>query len=434
MLRWRGGFAPNLRQTAEAAVLDALLPRADDSLAVARPARHAYACFCPAQRTNTAWKPQKAMLDKDLAKLGDGIWIECLSPDAVSVDAPGESLQIEARQDGEALSATVYVAFARTFEEVERTLDKAVERGYAGLRADVEAHWRVALQPSGVAEGPVLQDLLTIALCTAPGTGAVVRAPVSRPPLALCDARTGVWIAYALDRYTFHDAAARLLGFLAGGVRLASEPNRPRGSLPAALYADGKPATPDFVLDVEEAAWLVTALYRHGVHLDDTARAAWWTGVWPSVEAIGDLLASWRRADTGEPLPAYQPGHWRDGITMASVLIEYAGLESAAQIAQMLRKTPPPPWFERQRELDTLIRFRLVDQAALWEVEAPLAFWMRGVVPDYHPLWSGRVVGEGELRLIDLATAEAAFQPQWLPHPVWPDAYAAALNACAAKR
>jgi len=293
------------------------------------------------------------------------------------------ALELEPAATNDGYEATLYIAFGRTRSAADAQLAPARTAGYQALLDRVQQHWNAWLAPSGlaVAENPeaarLQRALLTMGSATDRGTGVVVRAPVTQPPLAYVAAKPAAFIAAALARAGYPEAAARQTRFLAGLLREKDVPGMPEGSLTAAAYSNGVEAAPHLVLDVAAPAWLLSAAERHGASRDPGAEAAYLRGLWPRLAAAADFLAGWKYGRSRRPLPSFSLPAMRDRAGDGLTFTVFMGLNAAIRIASTLDEEPPDQWTSRARELEALIKTRLVRPREPWRLDSVLAYWLK---------------------------------------------------------
>jgi len=307
------------------------------------------------------------------------------------------AIEIRPKAVEEWVLVDVFLAFASVPEQVDDTLDYAMDAGFTRLHEETRTHWHEWLKQGGhhlpgTDEDRVrLRSLLTIAQARDRRTGAVLRSPVTQPPLALVYPRHSPWSSLALDMAGYSDWAGQHLLFQLKAVRQRAERGQPRGSMPAALYADGRAAAPHLLLDLEGAAWLLTALNRHVSELDTTARRDFILPVLASVEAVLDFLSEWRHGPEGAPFDSFQITKLRDGASERTLLTVFMGLSSGIDLLDSLGRAPLPLWSDRLEELRSFLLSRRLNQEAPWDLSFGLPYWLRGVLPETDPAWQAEV-------------------------------------------
>ncbi len=334
------------------------------------------------------------------------------------------------REDGR-WQATVLAAFGVKAAASRRLLEDAQARGYQRLLEETRQFWTARCARVRVPEGLTPEQqasfhaaVRTLLVSADRGGGAVVRAPVTQPPLALDWPRHGAWINLALDVAGYPETVERHLRFYAGTVRREPARGRPIGSLPAACYATGEEALPRAILDADAAAWFVASVWRHTLFLDATAQAAFLASLWDEVSLCADFLVRWSHGPLGEPLPAFEPASMRDRTSLESLLAFYLGIESAARIAGSVGQAVPAPWEQQRRELQSLIQLRLarLDTPEAWP--ETMSCWLDGVLSEDHWLRKPMRAGDRTWAPVDHDTIT-------VPEPVTsvgPDALNAAFT------
>jgi len=337
-----------------------------------------------------AANPPSAVILGDETALGDDAGLKFPENDVGRGGATGQcysAVTLTPEPLGAGWCATVFVAFGPNAAETRRLLADARRQGYNTLRDQTAASWSARLARTRAAESlstdraAALHDALATLLMAADRThGAIVRAPVTQPPLALDWPRHGAWINLALDTAGFPETVERHLWFLAGTIRRTPAPGRPIGSLPAACYGDGTEAAPRAVLDADAAAWFAASVWRHGMLVGPAERTAFFESLWPDVTLCADFLARWSRGPFGEPPPTFDPAILRDRASLESLLAFYLGIESAAHMAADIDAPLPAPWEQQQRQLQSAIQLRPEPhRPRLGRIEAvlPAEHWLR---------------------------------------------------------
>lgn len=481
---WFQNFSPCARLIPELPIADWALDALNDFAVFAAPGGERLYHFRPEHTGQEDWERAEALANKASAEGGlppewdvfdTGVWIGAATPNRVRAHQcgndqgpnsaraaietgrfagsssavgqchaaydliPEDRARGSARAGDRALITTVYIAFGQNRQRVDDILDYAGERGFDCLQRETEAYWRRWLEPAGLTleesalESTRRRALLTIAQATDRQTGVVVRAPITQPPMALAFARYGAWITLALDMAGYPSLAERNTRFYAEVLRREGRPGMPRGSLPAACYANHVPALPHVILDVDATAWMLGSLWRHAAFLDRKARRDYLESVWDTVDVAADFLIQWKHGVKGEPLHSFERNRLRDTRSVSSQLLILMGLESALEMAAVLQKPAPEAWAVRRRELDTLVRFHLLNDPAPWLLEPETACWLRDVAPQDHPMWRATVKVEGgQIALRNVAFPAGAFLDEPARRPSYPDAAHAAMQFIAA--
>jgi len=477
---WFQNFTPCTRLIPEVPVADWMLDRLNDFAAFAAlDGQTLYHCRPPAPSAED-WSRAERLASKgaqpvewavfDDEESGKGVWIATASPNPVAalqcgVDgspaapwaeiergrlsgtrgATGScqtALELAPQGEEQTFCATVFIAFGHGFEQVNTALDQALEWGCERLRADTEAYWNHWLAQAGLSlqgnawETVRRRALLTIAQSTDRESGAVVRAPITQPPLAFASARAGAWVTLALDMAGYTALAGKHAQFYAGALRRQSRRGMPAGSLAAALYTNGIEAAPHPVLEVDAAAWMLSGLWRHARFLDEVERIVYLEPAWESVEAATDFLAGWTDGRSGAPYASFQSGQLCDGRSGSLLLGVLMGLESGRHIARALERTPNPDWVQRQRELDVLIRTQIINDGTPWTIEPTFPYWLAGILedrPENESLWRVRVeTGNGPMPMGEVLFPVDVLLDSPREEPVFPDTTRAALHFIAA--
>lgn len=407
---WYADFTPCTRLIPELPVADWALDDLNDFAVFAWEDGKTVCHFRPEMPSSEDWEQAEALEamggpSAEWLSFDDGVWIACASPEHVldihcgnagidnsalahansgklggAKSAVGQCdsvLALEPVAGTDTYTATVFVAFGDDSKTLRRTLDYAIQRGYDTLLEETAAYWRTWI---GKAALPVTEDawmravsqrcLLAIAVAMDKETGAIVRAPITRPPMAVDLPRDGAWPTLALDLAGYQELAEQHCLFYVERVRMDPGRGMPRGSLPAALYADGGPAAPHLVVDVEGPAWMLWSLQRHLDFLDEASRPAYLDKIWQGVDAAAAFLVGWTDARTGEPIHSFDPVLGRDTRDPARSLTTYIGLTAALEIATAVGEKRPE-WEKARRLMADLVRAYCLDQIGRWQLPAP---------------------------------------------------------------
>ncbi|MEK7862442.1 MAG: hypothetical protein AAB295_04170, partial [Chloroflexota bacterium] len=295
--------------------------------------------------------------------------------------------------DADGKSVTVFVVLGERRAHVDDALSAARAMGYDGLLEETQRSWRekfsAATRPVS-APAPVAalyeRALRRLLLCVDEQTGAVARAPYSRPPFAVDMPRFGPWATLALDLANDTEAGGRLVEFHARCVRTSDAPGAPAGSLPAAVYSSGVEAAPRAVLDVQAAAWLLWSIWQHDARIAEQERQGYRDEMWKAVELAGDFVSSWCRAVRDAPVLSFDPARLSDSASLETVAVACAGIRAAGSFANAIGHDKPE-WAARALELEDFLRFHALDAAGNFEIAAPLVLWPTELVAAGDPRW-----------------------------------------------
>jgi hypothetical protein len=342
----------------------------------------------------------------------------------------------EAASGPRSYSAVVYVAAAAHAEDAVAAVDRAKAIGFEALAAQTRAHWQAwldqAVFPAGLPadiQDRCRQALMMIAVSTDRDSGAIVRSPRTQPPHALNWSRHAVWINLALDVCGYHDLAGRNLAFLLKTVRNQGEGGRP-GSMPAAVYANGVAAFPDYIHDVDNVGWLLWSVWQHAQMLPLDRRRPFLEEAWEPLAHAAEFLTLWADARDGAPLHSFnwQAGH--DTQDHRTALVAFLGLESAVRVAVEVEREPAVSWLRRRNELDVLIQLRYLHQKEHGDPADDAVFWLTEQLrrPPGQPEMPGaqslgrRILEPQDPRWLDLAQralSDPAPGPRALRDAAW---------------
>ena len=260
-------------------------------------------------------------------------------------------------------SVTVLVAFGEDAARATGLLNRYRATSYAETRDTAVAHWRatyararVPLELDRETRQLLQRCLWLLHTFTDRDTGAGVRSPSTQPSLARDWPRLGATMIHALDLVGYHEIAEKRLGFYAGLVRTERKPGQPAGSLPAAVYTNGRPAAPHTILDSAAAGGFLWASTNHATYVAEERRHDLLTSLWPSVLLAGDFLSRWTDSQRGRPFHSFDPSVGHDRRTRSQLLDTHRALASALAVAEQLEVEPPASWTRRKRDLDVLLQ------------------------------------------------------------------------------
>ncbi len=442
-LYWFAGFAPCTRLLPQLPLADWRLDDANDFAAFRDVTSQTTYHFRPNEVRAKIWNLARECVEsRALAQrwsaLGDGAWMGYASPNPVRAFQCGlvnqrggpfeqaeagalsgassaagrcESavlLQPESRDS--VYAATVYVAFGASMAKVDELLQGALGASPGALAAETEQAWRDTLAPLRfpVTKDPELDALANrcaVALLTAmdASSGAIVHAPITQPPLAVELPRHALWSTWAFDAIRGREQAARHAAFLAGLVRLEGRRAAPRGSLPFAAYANGVEASPSFWVDVQAAGAFLWTLSKHVEFLSENERAAFLGEHWNAIEAASDFLTAWLDPATRLPRPGFSPDRLRDVCDDELLVSVFVGMQNALCLATWAG-ADKPAWRERLTDVESLVRFRLLNDQNGWKDPTPLRFWFTGLVPAASNAWDVSI--EAALAGLDAAAPD----------------------------
>lgn len=384
--------------------------------------------FQPADATARDWERMDALTAErapppEWPNTAAGVWIMIAvqgGKAAASVRGQDDALETAPTpappgQADAALTAEVFVAFAEDPAAAETLLEQALATGYEDLRARTAAHWRATLAP--VAEPARKRALHAVLVCRDAAHGGIVRGPTG---LALQYPRLGVWKGRALQLAGYPEHNAALLRNLGGALLDSDHGQAAPGSLPGALYADGRPAWPGALLEIEAAAWWLSGLLKHSGELGLPAAAEFLREFRGAIELAADLLVRWTDPRHLAPAPSYAPDLMRNSRDFGLQALRLMGIESAIQIFEALQRPIPEEWRIRQRELQAEVRFHEINRDGEVALCPSLGYWLRGIVREDDRLLALRPIAAGGQPFAETAipappegTGAAPFTDAW---------------------
>jgi hypothetical protein len=292
--------------------------------------------------------------------------------------------------------AEIHTAFARTFAEARTRAETARAKGFEQMRRETASWWHQRFAPfretvtDPETAARLAPDLRAIFLARDRESGAVVRAPVTGGTEALTRIREAVWIAHALDAAGYPEDAEQLLRFCMDCLRLEPGPGMPSGSLPLAVYTDGRTALPHLLLRPDESAWLLSGLAHHARRRPGQRQALFLDTCREATETAAAFLVRWARINRGTLLPAFSPAEGRDTESFAAVLTAAMGMECAIYSAEVLEEEIPPEWRDRRMELYAILQLNTMNAGAAppFSENPLLPWWLSKVLEADAPLWN----------------------------------------------
>ncbi|MCC6487070.1 MAG: hypothetical protein IT364_06180 [Candidatus Hydrogenedentes bacterium] len=424
---WYADFSPDERVVPELPDASGLPASLRDFAVYLDTAQHTAFHFRPSDLSSIDWREAEAWTRQATAPppgavARDGVWVgySVLEPGASvwcgSADGPRSvRAQIESGEVMHAASATgqtasaaafsihviergrtatVYLAFGKTREEVLAGLQYASERGYEGFLQETREHGQqvLAALPRWVQTNPALQDVLlnaqaTLAASIDYGNNAIIRAPLARPPLAVDIPRHSVWAGLALEALGQTETAQRHLEFLLSAVRKEDRPGMPAGSLPAALHADGSQGVPHVVLDGEAPAWLLWAVWQHAAGMNTEAGKALLLQNWDAAQAMATFLMNRSGQRPNAIVYSFVPESLGEDESPAFMVAAYAGLRSALAIAESIGEERPE-WKAAVNDLEYRVR-AWFDECAGSQTDQlqALTLWPIGIIDAEDARW-----------------------------------------------
>ena len=346
-----------------------------------------------------------------------------LAPGAGSPAAVGETysiMSLEPRVNHERYEVEVFFAFGNSQEAVDAELDAARTASASSLLRDrtIRHHERwlsSATLPTTDPDTAALMQraLLLLNAATDKESGAVVRSPAVQPPLARDWLRHGAWVTLAYSLTGYRQLSEQRLRFYLDQVQREPRPGRPLGSLPASLYGDGTPASPDFVLDTQAVGWTLWSVRRYCERLDPAAGKAFVTSAWKELELAGDFIAGWTDGQN-HPRHSFDPNQMHDARNRGDLVAAHAGLTAVMALAQNLGIEMPPSWQRQKAAFDVLLQSIFLTGDGDWPIDEPLPVSL-GEIPNVDPADVERLLGGllsarmAQLNSLDRFTAAAAF-------------------------
>ena len=447
---WYQNFAPTLRQIPQLPVGDWLADATNDFAAFAGRNGAAYQ-FRPegvdaGVRTKAQDLARKHARDEDWGKLGAGVWLAAtgaLPPKAVysgneekpdaafhsvvqgqrfgvtALGACDTGLELSVEKMPENVwTATVFIAAGATKASVDATLAEAREAGFDRLQAETETHWKAQL---AAASSPAqAASLHTLSVATDAATNLTVRVPITQPPLALVDAQSSAWIAWARREAGQTEPAGQQALLAARTVRL-EDGEHPRGSMPLATYLDGVPAAPAFLNNLEQNAFFLGGLWQHARQLPPEAVAPYLEPARPAFTAAADFLVAWTHGLDGRPLHAFDPRVLHDRRTDQHIALALVGLQCARNLTAALTGPENEAWRTRERAFEAFVLQAQVrhqaDPTFAWDIDLPTALWLQAILEEPSKLWDLPVqTPDGTVSLRTLTWAHV-FPPHSPPPP-----------------
>ncbi len=290
--------------------------------------------------------------------------------------------------------AEVFIAFAKSRDEADQSLDNAIQLGFDALQTQTQTEYAALLSPALPLLGDAtdtharaLRDLRSLFTALNPDSGTVVAAPAHQPSLCAVSPELAAWTSLAWQLAGYPDRAMRQLQFFRAPLLATEDAAKTPATLPELLHTDGTPALPSFVRNPASAAWTVLAavqLTRHSSPEKASADAAFYYN--DLVLPVMHYLRRWSLPANGGPPPGFDPVLFRDINSVSGELEYYMAVEGALELASLAKRPPEPSWQSWQRELEALLRFRIVNDASGWDLAPTLAAWASMTLAPDNPL------------------------------------------------
>jgi len=290
--------------------------------------------------------------------------------------------------------AEAFIAVGKNRAEADRLLDLALQTGFDGLQAEVQKEYTDLLAPAmpHVGNDPAsrtraLHDLKALFAALDPASGTVVGAPVHRPPVSAVWPELAAWASLAWQLSGYPEQAKRQMHFYRAPLGAAEDNSKAPAVLPGLLRTDGTAALPTFVHDPSSTSWVVLAVVQLLRHSPPTAASADALAYYEElILPAMHYLRRWAFPANGEPSPGFDPALFRDNSSVSNELECYLAVEGALEVAALAKRQPEPTWQTWQRELDTTLRFRMVNESDGWDLSPTLTAWAAMTLPPENPL------------------------------------------------
>jgi len=294
--------------------------------------------------------------------------------------------------DGGGWEAWVLLSAADSLHTLEESMrETSLRRAY--LLDGVDRFWdtrMLGVHLPGPAESPeatlARRALMTILMLQDRTSGAIARAPVSMPPLALDRPADSIWAGHALAAAGLTAEAQRHFRFLASAMRDGRRRSHD-GAFAEAYYADGAEAMPPAVLDADHSAWFIWAVHAASELLPPEQASGFRESMWGPVQRAADFIHGWWDPSRRRPLASFDPIALRDRARPEQLLTAYGALDNALAIAAHAG-TRHDHWVSRRAELRALIDYHLVDESGDWRLTDPSPFWPMGAFPLGAAIWN----------------------------------------------
>jgi oligosaccharide amylase len=253
-------------------------------------------------------------------------------------------------EPGKTAEVTTWLCLGKTLEEVVHLQQMVIEEGPERLQRNCNNYWRSWCNKTNVDFGSLSGDIsdlykrsLMIIRLHADNGGGILAAADSDIMAFNRDTYTYVWprdgalVCLALDRAGYGEITKRFFEFCAkiqtadGYLLHKYNPDGSLGSSWHPWFRDGEPQLP---IQEDETALVVVAIENHFKHVQDFE---FLQTIYESfVKKAGQFLCDFREEETSLPLPTYDPWEEHRGIFSYTTACTIAGLQSAANIAQML--------------------------------------------------------------------------------------------------
>ena len=287
-----------------------------------------------------------------------------------------------------------YLGFGKNRAEADAALDQAVRDGFDALCAAMKQDYATRLEPvlPVIAAAPqsrqrLERDLQAMFGAIDTRTGVLLGAPSASPALPATWPELAAWSALACHLAGLTELSQRQLSLFRAALPGSSGKEAGPPVFPALLRADGTSATPDCIHNPADTAWLVLGAVQILRHTPPDAATAAASAF--QVELIAPVLRylrRWSNPVTGGPSPGFDPARMRDTASVSNELLYYLALAGAVETANTSKTLPEPMWLSWRRDLDALLRFRLVNEKEGWALSPWLAAWAAMTMDPRDPL------------------------------------------------
>ena len=290
--------------------------------------------------------------------------------------------------------AEVFIAFGRNRTEADKALDTALKQGFDALQSETQAEYAALLSPASPRlsdnadkQDRALRDLRVLFAALDSKSGTVVAAPAAQPPLCATWPELSAWTALAWHLSGFTDQAARQLQFFYAPLLAKDSRTGTTPALPELLRTDTASALPSFVHNPASTAWIVLAVVQLArLSPPDSVPANALSNYNELVLPAMQYLRRWSTPSTGGPPPGFDPLPFRDVSSVSNELLYYLGVQGSFDMATITKQPPHPDWQSWQRELEALLRFRMVNEPDGWDLSPTLSAWAAMTLSPADPL------------------------------------------------
>lgn len=259
---------------------------------------------------------------------------------------------------------TLYYIWSRNYSEAEETVQWIKNRNYHQIKEEFFFYWQEKWEIARKSiNDKFANNWLHIFLCSDPRTGAILTRPldpVYGNRISLQDSLFQV--------QSMNDMG--MLNFSKNLILFWNNVGKERKSLakqtfPLWVYTDGKPACPDYWVDISQTANFLSMVSALSDYMDFNEKKEFLNEIWDILMWSINNLCLWKVPGDLLPAPSFTEVFNRD-MQSANLLIQtLIGMQQGIQLAKAIFKPVPKIWETRVNELQTWIRLAILKKEVL---------------------------------------------------------------------